>query len=90
MESKRELKETFPDSKYATGLVIVELKDRLKICDTHWHTNITDEKRREYAIEKNLILFLAGLFGVEKQVNSDAPCTDDGNPLSASSDSKGT
>jgi hypothetical protein len=58
--------------------------------DTHWHTAITDEKRRGFAIEKNLILLMADHFGVKEQVNSDAPCTDDGNPLSASSDSKGT
>ena len=90
MESKRELKETFPDSKYATGLVILELKDRLKIIQTHWHTDISDEDRRRFALEKNCILFFADLFGVTKQVNSDAPYTDDGNPSSASSESKGT
>lgn len=90
MESKEELKEQFVHTKFATGLVIPALIDRLKVIETHWHTDIMDEQRRRYAIEKNCILFFADLFGLKTQVNSDAPYTDGEHPSSASSDSEGT
>jgi hypothetical protein len=89
MESKKELKEQFPDTKYAVGLVIPVLKHQLRVLDNLWYTDMSDEKRRGYAIEKRLILYYAGLFGLSKYVNSDAPLQTE-HPLSASVDGEGT